>query len=394
VDTIANDVKKNKWICCQIGAREHYVIPAQLESTGQLELLITDYWAEHSRPENIRNRLLKNLWGRRNADIPDHKVKSFNLPNLFFEIFSKVSRSSGWDLVMKRNQWFQNKAVHCLSSLRHAPTHLFSYSYGARDIFKYAKARGWVTILGQIDPGPLEEEIVMKELQKFPEYQSEWRPAPKAYWDNWFEECALANEIVVNSEWSRRALLKKEIPDNKIRIQPLHYNAAPEAKLFSRAYPGRFTKDRPLQVLFLGQIILRKGVARIVEAARSLAQEPIVFTLAGPVGIHPIPNLHNLNVIGRVSRSEVNRYYRDADVFLLPTLSDGYALTQLEAFSWKLPIITTPFCGEVVDHQHNGFVLANGTSAEIEEILMKILSDTSKLHQWSQNITDFNLKFK
>jgi len=385
VDTAAHDVKKSKWICCQIGAREHYVIPAELQSLGQLELLITDFWAKPSAI--MANPITNDLQGRRHQGIPNNKVKSFNLSSLSFEITQKLGGTKGWELVMKRNRWFQKKAVSCMQSLTNDPTHLFSYSYAARDIFKYAKRKGWVTVLGQIDPGPLEEEIVLNELHRFPEYKSEWQPAPNAYWENWYEECDLADEIIANSEWSEKALIIKGVPKNKIRIEHLRYNPTSEAQLFSRIYPHKFSKDRPLNVLFLGQIILRKGVARIIAAAQSLIREPIVFTLAGPIGIHPIPPLPNLKIIGRVTRSEVDHYYKNADVFLFPTLSDGYAITQLESFAWQLPIITTPFCGEVVNHQHNGYILPNGTAAEIEEILLEILSNPDKLYKWSQNIS-------
>ena len=37
---------------------------------------------------------------------------------------------------------------------------VFAYSYAAEGIFKFARERGWRTVLGQIDPGPAEERIV------------------------------------------------------------------------------------------------------------------------------------------------------------------------------------------------------------------------------------------
>lgn len=60
--------------------------------------------------------------------------------------------------------------------------------------------------------------------------------------------------------------------------------------------------------------------------------------------------------IGSVPRSATAMYYQLADVFLFPTLSDGFGLTQLEAQAWKLPIITSKFCGEVVKDRVNGAI--------------------------------------
>jgi glycosyltransferase involved in cell wall biosynthesis len=58
-----------------------------------------------------------------------------------------------------------------------------------------------------------------------------------------------------------------------------------------------------------------------------------------------------------VPRSEVGKVYQNADCFILPTLSDGYALTQLEALSYGLPVIASQHCGEAVTHGRNGWIL-------------------------------------
>ena len=44
-------------------------------------------------------------------------------------------------------------------------------------------------------------------------------------------------------------------------------------------------------------------------------------------------------------------------MFVLPTLSDGFAITQLEAMSHGLPVVATPCCGEVVADGIDGFVV-------------------------------------
>ena len=40
-----------------------------------------------------------------------------------------------------------------------------------------------------------------------------------------------------------------------------------------------------MRVLFLGQVNLRKGVARLLQAARTLRDEPVEFWIVGPVQI-------------------------------------------------------------------------------------------------------------
>jgi glycosyltransferase involved in cell wall biosynthesis len=135
---------------------------------------------------------------------------------------------------------------------------------------------------------------------------------------------------------------------------------APVHELFTPGATSRRAEAvTPYRVLFLGQINLRKGVGRLLDAMRLLKDERVELVMAGPSEIEPAAwaDLPKVKWIGPVPRSEVGAVYRAADVFILPTLSDGYALTQLEALSHGLPVIASKHCGEAVTHGRNGWIL-------------------------------------
>jgi glycosyltransferase involved in cell wall biosynthesis len=226
-------------------------------------------------------------------------------------------------------------------------------------------------VLGQIDPGPVEERIVARF-----QADGKWQPAPKAYWDNWRNECSLADQIVVNSQWSKDALLSEGIPVEKIQIIPLAYESSTDSRSFQRLYPRAFSTERPLRVLFLGQINLRKGVQQLLDAVQLLKGEPVEFWFVGPTQIS-VPQdlkLHpQCRWFGGAPRVEVDSYYRDADVFILPTLSDGFGLTQLEAQSWKLPVHASRYSGEVVQDGFNGVLLGEVSGEAIANVLREFL---------------------
>jgi glycosyltransferase involved in cell wall biosynthesis len=148
-------------------------------------------------------------------------------------------------------------------------------------------------------------------------------------------------------------------------------------------------------VLFLGQVVLRKGIVALLESAKLLESQPVEFCIVGSLGITIPSQVHrNIRRVGSISRSAVSQYYQWADVFLFPTLSDGFGLTQLEAQAWKLPIIASQFCGEVVRHQVNGIILEEVTGGAIAEALIFCLNHPQKLHQFSSqigNLEGFNL---
>jgi glycosyltransferase involved in cell wall biosynthesis len=293
---------------------------------------------------------------------------------VLFETLARARGLRGWAKIIPRNDWFQRKVVSYLrsqlSTLNYQPI-LLSYSYTALEPFRYAKANGWKTVLVQIDPGPEEEKIVAEEVARVPTLGRGWQPAPAEYWAFWREECKLVDRIVVNSEWSRKGLMREGIRSEKLSVIPLVYEPAEVGDQNSdvtqvRSYPARFTNSRPLRVLFLGLINLRKGIARLLEAARILRDEPVEFWMVGPVEIanaSTIADAGRVKWFGPVTRNQAAGFYRNADLFILPTLSDGFAITQLEAQAHGLPVIASKNCGKVVENGVNGIILDEPNAA-------------------------------
>jgi len=304
-----------------------------------------------------------------------------------FELTAKVRGYSGWELIHAKNGSFQQ---FVLAQLKNSYTNgngqrhtVFAYSYAAEGIFEFARQRGWKTVLGQIDAGPLEEQLVGALNEN---NASGWTPAPPEYWQQWRRECDLANHIVVNSEWSREGLVNQGISPDKIKVIPLALEPAAESATFNRSYPRVFTSHRPLRVLFLGQICLRKGVDALLQAIQLLHDEPIEFWFVGPIQVeipHALRSESRVQWVGAVPRSQTSDYYRKADVFILPTLSDGFGLTQLEAQAWKLPVIASRFCGSVVEDGINGLLLPEVSSSAIVNALTTILRSPQKLQAMS-----------
>jgi glycosyltransferase involved in cell wall biosynthesis len=377
-----------KWICCQLGAREHYAIPRALLSRGLLGCLLTDAWVP---PSSVLAKISAgSLADRFHRDLSDARVIAFNSSVILFEMLARARRLAEWERIVARNQWFQRKVVGALNSqlstLNFQPI-LLSYSYAALEPFRFAKLHGWKTLLLQIDPGPEEERIVAEEVARVPALAGAWQPAPAAYWASWRQECDLADRIIVNSEWSREGLMRSGVPDGKLTLIPLAYGASEVGDQKSeikqvRSYPARFTQDRPMRVLFLGQVNLRKGVSRLLQAAQTLRDEPVEFWMIGPVQIanaEKAADNARVKWFGPVTRKETAEKYRAADVFILPTLSDGFAITQLEAQAYGLPVISSKCCGGVVENGRNGIILEEPSAECIAAAIRDCVVDPNRL---------------
>jgi len=389
--------KHSDWICCQLGAREHYAIPRVLHQQGQLKALITDTWIDRHHPLNwLPKSYLSSLRARYHPQLDTATVKSFTASQIIWEIARK-NKFTEWQLITARNLCWQERVLEILDRVPEKNITLFAYSYAALQLFKYAKARGWKTVLGQIDPGMVESQLVAKkERENYYLAVNNTQPSDR-YWTDWQAECSLSDRILVNSRWSSQALQQAGIDKAKIFTVPLAYQSE-NSNTFIRTYPDRFTEPRPLKVLFLGQVIIRKGIAEILEAISLLLGLPIEFWFVGQVKVNlpeSIINHPQIKWLGSVSRSNTDYYYQQADVFLFPTHSDGFGLTQLEAQAWKLPIIASHFCGSVVKEQINGLILRQVTGKEIAQALTFCLHNPQELTKFSHNSTqilsDFTL---
>lgn len=379
----------------QIGAREHYVIARELYRCGALHHLLTDAWAPpRSWPHVLPGTSLQGLRERYHPDLAEAPVHGFTASLLGFELRARIRGWDGWKRMIRRNEWFERRLIRyvrsrdLLSESDGMKPIVFSYSYAAHDLFQMARAEGCTTVLGQIDAGPYEENLVADQYAQYPAYEEVQVRAPSSYWARWRDECALADHLIVNSEWSKQALAEAGIEGDHVHVVPLAYEPKRgDTRKPPRSYPSSFSAERPLRVLYLGTLTLRKGLAQLIEAAALLEDAPVEFRIVGG-GTLRVPDAvrtrSNIRWEGAVPRSEVDAHYRAADVFLFPTVSDGFGLTQLEAQAQGLPVLASRRCGDVVRHGENGLRLEDVTPEAICEAVSWCLDRPTRLMEMAR----------
>lgn len=370
------------WTVLQIGAREHYGVARSLQQRGELHQLLTDCWVP---PSSLLARIpqVRRLTGRYHPLLAQAAVRAPSLRSLAFELRGRLPGTArGWPLIIARNAWFQRWALRHLAGPANQHHALFAYSYAARAVLALARERGLRTVLGQIDPGPEEERLVSSEHRRYTALASCWQPAPPSYWQAWHEELELAERIVVNSPWSLRCLQREGVPDHKLCLIPLVYELDPAHRAAEYPIPAARSGGQ-FQLLFLGTIGLRKGIGRLLEAMRLLEDQPVQLTMAGPSELdhQAWAGAANIRWLGPVPRCDVGPLYRQAQAMILPTISDGFAITQLEALARGCPVIASQHCGEVVTPGLNGWILPNLEPEAIASTILEAMNTAHKLPQ-------------
>ena len=106
--------KTTNWLCCQLGAREHYAIPRALLRQQMLGWLVTDAWVP---PSSFLAKLSgSGLANRFHNGLRDAAVEAFNSSLIIFEMFARARRLQEWEAIVARNRWFQRKVVSLLQS--------------------------------------------------------------------------------------------------------------------------------------------------------------------------------------------------------------------------------------------------------------------------------------
>ena len=389
------------WITSQIGAREHYAIPRVLHRAGRLEHLYTDFWA--TAPWRLLGKMAGKggLAARFHPQLKGAPVIGFNLQALKV---GRAKHSNPYEGFLKVGEAFGRRVVKALDASSLAITHhpspiphiFFGYDTGFLEPARWVKARGGKTIVCQMDPSRFEVNLVREEEARWPGWSLRFAKVPETYFRRREEEWAVADLVMVNSEWTRQALMKQGVPESKLVVVPLAFEATQDEGRETRddgynsgfKFPvSGFSPKQPLRVLFLGQVILRKGIQYLIDAAKFLKEEPIRFDIVGPIGIteealKSAPP--NMIFHGSVTRDRTQEFYEGADLFVLPTLSDGFALTQLEAMARGLPVIATPNCGEVVGDGVDGLIVPAGDPMALAEAFQLLIQDPEKLRSMSE----------
>ena len=393
---VSQPPKNSTWICSQIGAREHFAIPRALRHGGKLAALYTDFWAGPT-VRKLAVGKLRPLAARHHPDFNDDAklVRSWNARTLGWELLRR-KKFSGDQPARSRYHGFIEVGRRFATCVRddlqwrkdlNSDSIFFAYDTGALETFEWCRQQNLKCVLNQMDPNRVEVELVRAEEKNWPGWAAQSLAVPEEYFARREQEWQLADRVVVNSEFSRQALLQQGVPPEKLAVIPLCYE--PDGQSPRPQVPSP-KPGEPLRVLFLGQVILRKGIQYLMAAARQLEHEAIHFDVVGPVGISraavsSAPG--NVTFHGRTGRHEAAAWYRRAHLFVLPTLSDGFAITQLEAMAHGLPVVATPNCGEVVSNGVDGFIVAARDADALTNVFRRYLAQPELLPAQSATAT-------
>ncbi len=152
-------------------------------------------------------------------------------------------------------------------------------------------------------------------------------------------------------------------------------------------YPNHMNSET-FRVLFIGTNWFRKGLNYAVDAYNKLNTEKKHFIAR----TNAIANAKNSTFYPRGGDS-LKYLYDTADVFLLPSIEDGFGMVVTEAMSCGLPVITTNTTGasELIEHGKNGFIMSSPVLSTTA--LQQIYDNRDKLQDIGKNARETAKKY-
>ena len=196
-------------------------------------------------------------------------------------------------------------------------------------------------------------------------------------------ELKMAHFHIVASNFAKRALLFNNVLNDKIILVP--YGVDTE-----KFKPSKRKDSNSLNILYVGAFDQRKGIAQILNAAKEINKKDIIFNLVGGnVNKHNdlfIPFNQFVNFKGSVPSSIINSIYAENDVFIFPSIGDGFGLVILEAMASGLPVIASRNCAgpDIIQDGYNGFLIDEGDCKSLKERILWFYDNPSMLQDMSK----------
>ncbi len=167
------------------------------------------------------------------------------------------------------------------------------------------------------------------------------------------QEYEEADAIFVCSDFVQRTMLEQGVPAEKLRLTHLGFDPL-------RFKPGK-KQDKVFRIIYAGNIGLRKGIPYLLEAFKKLNLPNSELILVGGKSTESQAFLPQYDGLYRhipfMPQSELNAYYNNSSVFILPSLEDGFGMVVYEAAACGLPVIVTENVGASIRDGQDGYII-------------------------------------
>lgn len=199
-----------------------------------------------------------------------------------------------------------------------------------------------------------------------------------------------AETIITVSEYSKQQLIDKyEIDAKKIKVL---YNGIDIQKKSNTSKAQKHFEEK--LITFLGRITEQKGPEYFIKAAYEILQnnKSYRFVMAGDGNLKPqmVELVAKLGISDRfhftnfLSTKEVQQLFSISDAYVLPSSSEPFGISVLEAIEYKIPVIVSKKAG-VTEVINNLYKIDFGNTNSLADGIIKLTNNNSTSNSLTKN---------
>lgn len=349
-------------------------------SIGKLSMIISKLGLGNIVTDRLQNR---------KPNIPKEKIFANDRWQwrIILDRFSSSGRLSNLECV------YQGGAREMISHGVGMANWLYAMFIENLEFTKYAKSKG-LRVLTDIYENPYIFADLANEVATISEY-SELQylkagfEAESALRMKYIDELlSTADKYLVPSAYVRNSLRRSpNFDESKVNIVPY------KSSIKSTEYQNEPIKGR---LIWIGNEPIRKGFAYAYRAFKKLKEHypEVSLRVIGPMPERLVTDSRFSDVIftGYLNKEQLAQEFRKADIYLFPTLAEGFAGSLLEAAGFGVPIVTTHASG-FADDFPGVFVPVKDEDA-IAEAVARLLDDRSARDAMSKAVFDYAKTFQ
>lgn len=198
------------------------------------------------------------------------------------------------------------------------------------------------------------------------------------FWVTWLAQKFILDHVVFNNHFGRELFIKKGFSAKKSSV--IH-NTLSDAK-------GEIIRNpsEAIKILSVGRFTFEKDYLTALRAIALLNEKldgkQVEYTIIGDGDLREEVNgwiktlkINNARII--ISPDNPDLFYRDADIYLMSSISEGLPNSIMEAFNYTLPVVTTDVGDAkfLVEDGISGYLVPPGDFHALSERLNSLVLD-------------------
>ncbi len=207
--------------------------------------------------------------------------------------------------------------------------------------------------------------------------------------------CIKSKRVIVVSESTKKDVIRW-FPFVKHKIKVI-YEGIDSHKFYS----DKKSIHKKFIIGYIGGLGKRKNIEFILRLAKEFQNnKKVLFKIAGKgpeldrlLKLKEKMRLNNVNFVGFIPEEKLNKFYNSLDIFIFPSLYEGFGLPVLEAMACGIPTIVSNNSSLPEIVRDSGILINSKDTQRLSKIIINLIKNKKRLKEFSKKAIKISKEF-